>query len=135
MRLARELVTSCRALNRQVAELDQQLEQRVKETAPRLLELPGCAADGATYREALDNAESVMDVLRDAAPQAPAPDGLRAALRNLPILKVSGEALSETLAETTGVVGADLFFCDWDEQEWFVSLASVEAIIEAAVSH
>ena len=44
MRLARELVTSCRALNRQVAELDQQLEQRVKETAPRLLELPGCAA-------------------------------------------------------------------------------------------
>jgi transposase len=44
VRLARELVTSCRALNRQVAELDQQLEQRVKETAPRLLELPGCAA-------------------------------------------------------------------------------------------
>ena len=31
VRLARELVTSCRALNRQVAELDQQLEQRVKE--------------------------------------------------------------------------------------------------------
>jgi transposase len=44
VRLARELVTSCRALNRQVAELDQQLEQRVKETAPGLLELPGCAA-------------------------------------------------------------------------------------------
>jgi transposase len=44
VRLARELVASCRALNRQVAELDQQLEQRVKETAPRLLELPGCAA-------------------------------------------------------------------------------------------
>jgi transposase len=44
VRLARELVTSCRTLNRQVAELDQQLEQRVKETAPRLLELPGCAA-------------------------------------------------------------------------------------------
>jgi transposase len=44
VRLARELVTSCRALNRQVAEFDQQLVQRVKETAPRLLELPGCAA-------------------------------------------------------------------------------------------
>src|SRR4051812_1666466 len=44
VRLARELVTSCRALNRQVAALDQQLEQRVKETASRLLELPGCAA-------------------------------------------------------------------------------------------
>jgi len=41
---ARELVTSCRALNRQVAALDQQLEQRVKETASRLLELPGCVA-------------------------------------------------------------------------------------------
>jgi transposase len=43
-RLRCELVTSCRTLNRQVAELDQQLEQRVKEQAPRLLELPGCAA-------------------------------------------------------------------------------------------
>jgi len=44
VRLARELVTTCRALNRAIVELDQQLEQRVKETAPRLLELPGCAA-------------------------------------------------------------------------------------------
>src|SRR3954451_14468822 len=44
VRLARELVARCRALNREIAALDQQLEQRVKETAPRLLELPGCAA-------------------------------------------------------------------------------------------
>jgi transposase len=44
VRLARELVTTCRALNRAIVELDQQLEQRVKQTAPRLLELPGCAA-------------------------------------------------------------------------------------------
>jgi transposase len=44
VRLARELVTTCRTLNRAIADLDQQLEQRVKETAPRLLELPGCAA-------------------------------------------------------------------------------------------
>jgi transposase len=44
VRLARELVNSCRQLNRQIAELDLQLEQRVRETAPRLLELPGCAA-------------------------------------------------------------------------------------------
>jgi transposase len=44
VRLARELVNSCRQLNRQIAELDQQLAQRVTDTAPGLLELPGCAA-------------------------------------------------------------------------------------------
>jgi hypothetical protein len=35
VRLARELATGCRQLNRQIAALDQQLEQRVKQTAPR----------------------------------------------------------------------------------------------------
>jgi transposase len=44
MRLARELVSSCRALNRTIAELDQELGQRTAEIAPGLLELPGCAA-------------------------------------------------------------------------------------------
>ena len=44
MQLARELVTTCRQLNTQIAELDQQLEQRVKKAAPALLELLGCAA-------------------------------------------------------------------------------------------
>ena len=44
VRLARELINACRQLNRQIAELDQQLEQRVQQTAPALLELPGCAA-------------------------------------------------------------------------------------------
>jgi transposase len=44
LRLARELVSNCRSLNRAITELDQELEQRVKETAPGLLELPGCAA-------------------------------------------------------------------------------------------
>jgi len=44
VRLARELVTTCRALNRAIAALDQELEQRVRDTAPGLLELPGCAA-------------------------------------------------------------------------------------------
>ena len=44
VRLARELVADCRSLNRTITELDQELEQRVKETAPGLLELPGCAA-------------------------------------------------------------------------------------------
>jgi transposase len=44
VRLARELVSNCRSLNRAIAELDQELGQRVKTNAPGLLELPGCAA-------------------------------------------------------------------------------------------
>jgi transposase len=44
VRLARELVSGCRALNRAITELDQELGQRVREVAPALLELPGCAA-------------------------------------------------------------------------------------------
>jgi transposase len=43
VRLARELVTSCRSLNRTITELDQELERRAAELAPALLELPGCA--------------------------------------------------------------------------------------------
>jgi transposase len=44
VRLARELVSTIGSLNRAVAELDQELEQRVSEIAPGLLQLPGCAA-------------------------------------------------------------------------------------------
>jgi transposase len=44
VRLARELVSSCRSLNRAIAELDKELEQRVATNAPGLLELPSCAA-------------------------------------------------------------------------------------------
>jgi transposase len=44
VQLARELVTRCRSLNREIAELDQELERRTAQTAPALLELPGCAA-------------------------------------------------------------------------------------------
>ena len=44
VRLARELVSRCRSLNREIAQLDQELEQRTAEIAPALLELPGCAA-------------------------------------------------------------------------------------------
>jgi hypothetical protein len=44
VRLARELVACCRSLNREIAALDQELPERVAETAPALLELPGCAA-------------------------------------------------------------------------------------------
>ena len=42
VRLARELVVRCRRLNREIAELDQQLEQRTAALAPTLLDLPGC---------------------------------------------------------------------------------------------
>jgi transposase len=44
VRLARELISICRTLNRAIAELDQELEHRTAATAPALLELPGCAA-------------------------------------------------------------------------------------------
>jgi transposase len=44
LRLARELLSTIRQLNRTIAELDQELEQRTAEIAPALLELPGCAA-------------------------------------------------------------------------------------------
>ena len=45
VRLARELVTRCRALNREIGELDQQLEQRTTALAPALLDLPGLRRD------------------------------------------------------------------------------------------
>jgi transposase len=44
VRLARELVSRCRSLNRTITQLDQELEQRAAAIAPALLELPGCAA-------------------------------------------------------------------------------------------
>jgi len=43
VRLARELVSTIRSLNRVVGQLDQELQQRTVEVAPALLELPGCA--------------------------------------------------------------------------------------------
>jgi transposase len=42
VRLARDLVASCRRLDRTIAALDQELEQRTTELAPALLDLPGC---------------------------------------------------------------------------------------------
>jgi transposase len=44
VRLARDLVAAIRALNRAITGLDQELEQRIGDVAPALLELPGCAA-------------------------------------------------------------------------------------------
>ena len=44
VRLARELVTRIRSLTRAIIVLDRELEQRTAQTAPALLELPGCAA-------------------------------------------------------------------------------------------
>jgi transposase len=42
VQLARELVASCRSLNRTIAKLDQELERRTVALAPALLDLPGC---------------------------------------------------------------------------------------------
>jgi transposase len=44
VRLARDLVASCRSLDRTIASLDQELERRTAELAPALLELAGCGA-------------------------------------------------------------------------------------------
>src|SRR6478672_1389762 len=44
VRLARELVTRIRSLTRAITELDRELEQRTAQTAPALLDLPGCGA-------------------------------------------------------------------------------------------
>jgi transposase len=44
VRLARELAARIRALTRLFDERDQELERRTIETAPALLELPGCGA-------------------------------------------------------------------------------------------
>jgi transposase len=44
VRIARELVARCRSLTRTIVELESDLQQQTAETAPALLELPGCAA-------------------------------------------------------------------------------------------
>jgi transposase len=42
VRIARDLVSRCRTLTRSILELERELEQRTAQTAPALLELPGC---------------------------------------------------------------------------------------------
>jgi transposase len=42
VRIARELVARCRSLTRSIRELEQELALRTTQTAPSLLELPGC---------------------------------------------------------------------------------------------
>jgi transposase len=44
VRIARELISRCRALTRSILELDRELHSRTTAIAPRLLEFPGCAA-------------------------------------------------------------------------------------------
>jgi transposase len=44
VRIARELVIRCRAMNKTISELDDELEQRTHQIAPALLEVPGCGA-------------------------------------------------------------------------------------------
>src|SRR5262245_39640577 len=43
VRLARDLVRRCRTLNREIDQLDHELETQAQRIAPSLLELPGCA--------------------------------------------------------------------------------------------
>jgi transposase len=43
-RIARELIGRCRSLNRSIAELERELQERTTTIAPRLLALPGCGA-------------------------------------------------------------------------------------------
>jgi transposase len=43
VRLARDLIMIIRQLNRTISELEQELQARLNEVAPALLELPGCA--------------------------------------------------------------------------------------------
>ncbi len=42
VRVARELIARCRSLTRSIVDLDRELERRTADTAPALLELPGC---------------------------------------------------------------------------------------------
>jgi transposase len=42
VRIARDLVSRCRSLTRSILELERELEQQTAQTAPALLELPGC---------------------------------------------------------------------------------------------
>jgi transposase len=44
VRIARELVIRCRAMNKTICELDKELEQRTDQIAPELLQVPGCGA-------------------------------------------------------------------------------------------
>ena len=44
VRIARELLGRCRSLGRSIGELDRELQAQTTTLAPRLLELPGCAA-------------------------------------------------------------------------------------------
>ena len=44
VRIARELLVRCRGLTRSILELDRELQAQTSSLAPRLLELPGCAA-------------------------------------------------------------------------------------------
>jgi transposase len=44
VRIARQLLARCRSLSRSIGELDRELHAQTTALAPRLLELPGCAA-------------------------------------------------------------------------------------------
>src|SRR5215211_3151174 len=67
VRVARELVVRCRSLTRTIVELDRELEQRTAQTAPALLELPGCGAITAAKR----SPRSARSTASKATPNSP----------------------------------------------------------------
>jgi transposase len=68
VRVARELVVRCRSLTRTIGELDRELEQRTAETAPALLELPGCGAITAAKLLARDRPDRSLPDRRATRP-------------------------------------------------------------------
>ena len=90
--LARELVSSCRRLNREITELDQELEQRTAQLAPALLDLPGCGAITA--------AELLAEMARSAASQQTPNSPDTAASHPLKRARVAFSAIASTAAAT-----------------------------------
>jgi hypothetical protein len=70
-RIARELLGSCRTLTRSILELDRDLHSRTTAIAPRLLELPGCAAITAA-KLLCEMVRSTASALTRSSPATPA---------------------------------------------------------------
>ena len=72
VRIARELLTRCRSLTRSITELERELQAQTKETAPRLLELPGCAAPRRGQAAVRDRTTSIVSAQTPNSPATPA---------------------------------------------------------------
>jgi transposase len=73
VRLARELVARVHSLTRTITELDRELEQRTAQTAPTLLELPGCGALTAAKRSPRSGRSSASKPTRSSPATAVSP--------------------------------------------------------------